>query len=88
MLLTLHLSGPSAAALIIPEQALVPEQGELYVYVVKAGKAEKRRITLRGRLPGEVVVGSGLTAGEKIVTEGTLRLRPGAPVRETQAPAR
>jgi len=88
MLLTLHLSGPSAAALVIPEQALVPEQGELYVYVVKGGKAEKRRITLRGRLPGEVVVGSGLTAGEKIVTEGTLRLRPGAAVRETQAPAR
>ena len=88
MLLTLHLSGPSAAALIIPEQALVPEQGELYVYVVNSGKAEKRRITLRGRLPGEVVVGSGLMAGEKIVTEGTLRLRPGAPVRETQAPAR
>jgi membrane fusion protein (multidrug efflux system) len=88
MLLTLHLSGPSAAALIIPEQALVPEQGELYVYVVKGAKAEKRRITLRGRLPGEVVVGSGLTAGEKIVTEGTLRLRPGASVRETPAPVR
>jgi membrane fusion protein (multidrug efflux system) len=88
MLLTLHLSGPSAAALIIPEQALVPEQGELYVYVVKGAKVEKRRITLRGRLPGEVVVGSGLTAGEKIVTEGTLRLRPGASVRETPAPVR
>lgn len=88
MLLSLHLSGPSAAAVVIPEQALVPEQGELYVFVVDGGKVEKRRITLRGRLPGEVVVGSGLAAGEKIVTEGTLRLKPGSPVRETQAAAR
>jgi membrane fusion protein (multidrug efflux system) len=55
---------------------------------VKDGKVEKRRITLRGRLPGEVVIGSGLVAGEKIVTEGTLRLRPGAPVRETRPAAR
>lgn len=88
MLLSLHLAGPSAAALVIPEQALVPEQGELYVFVVKTGKAEKRRVTLRGRLPGEVVLASGLSAGEKIVTEGTLRLRPGAPVREMPAAAR
>ncbi|MEY4377888.1 MAG: hypothetical protein RJB26_2438 [Pseudomonadota bacterium] len=88
MLLSLHLSGPSAAALVIPEQALVPEQGELYVFVVKGGKVEKRRVTLRSRLPGEVVLASGLTAGEKIVTEGTLRLRPGAPIREMQAAAR
>ncbi len=88
MLLSLHLSGPSAAGVVIPEQALVPEQGELYVFVVNGGKVEKRRITLRSRLPGEVVVGSGLVAGEKIVTEGTLRLRPGSSIRETQAAAR
>ena len=80
MLLTVRLAGSAARVLVIPEQALVPEQGDLYVYVVKDGKAEKRRITLRSRLPGEVVVGEGLVAGERVVTEGTLRLRPGATV--------
>ena len=80
MLLAVRLSGAATRALVIPEQALVPEQGDLYVYVVKDGKAEKRRIKLRSRLPGEVVVGEGLAAGEQVVTEGTLRLRPGAPV--------
>lgn len=88
MLLGLHLSGPSAAGVVIPEQALVPEQGELYVYLVQGGKAIKQRVVLRGRLPGEVIIASGLTVGEKIVVEGTLRLRPGTPVRETPAATR
>lgn len=87
MLLTVRLQGREAQSLVVPEQALVPEQGELYVYVVRDGKAEKRAIRLRSRLAGEVVVGEGLLAGERIVTEGTLRLRPGATVIESGNPA-
>ena len=37
-------------------------------------------LSLKGFAPGEVVVGEGLSAGEQVVTEGTLRLRPGAAV--------
>lgn len=82
MFLTVNLERPAVTAIVIPEQALVPEQGNLFVYVVAGGKAEKRPVTIRQRRPGDVQVASGLEVGEKVVIEGTLRLRPGAQVEE------
>ena len=34
------------------------------------------------RAPGRVEVAQGLAEGERVVTEGTLKLREGTPVRE------
>jgi membrane fusion protein (multidrug efflux system) len=69
-------------ALMIPEQAIVPEDTRHYVYVVSDGSAHKREITIGRRRPGEVEVLSGLTPDESIVVDGTLNLRDGAAVRE------
>ena len=44
------------------------------------GKAESREVFVGERRPGVVQIISGLSAGEQIVTEGTLRLRDGASV--------
>jgi membrane fusion protein, multidrug efflux system len=85
MFLTVQLERPSVTAIVIPEQALVPEQGKLYVYVVQGTTAEKRAVTIRQRRPGDVQVASGLQVGERLVVEGTLRLRPGAAVTEVPA---
>jgi len=85
MFLTVRLSRGAVDALLIPEQALVPEQGDMYVFVVKDGKAEKRRVRIGERRVGDVQVVEGLAAGDVVVTEGTQKLRDGSVVTLPQA---
>jgi membrane fusion protein (multidrug efflux system) len=66
----------------VPEEALVPLEDRQYVYLVTADKkAERREIKIGVRQVGFVEVVSGLKGGEKVVVEGTLKLRPDADVR-------
>jgi membrane fusion protein (multidrug efflux system) len=81
MFLTVRLSRAAADALLIPEEALVPEQGNVFVFVVKGEVAEKRQVRMGQRRVGEVQVLEGLADGELVVTEGTQKLRDGAAVR-------
>jgi membrane fusion protein (multidrug efflux system) len=81
MFLTVRLSRGATDALLVPEHALVPEQGDVYVFVVKDETAEKRRIRTGQRRVGDVQVVDGLVAGELVVTEGTQKLRDGVAVR-------
>lgn len=67
-------------ALIVPEQALVPQGKDRFVYRVADGKAALTKIEMGLRRPGEVEIRSGVSAGETIVLDGQLRLRDGAPV--------
>jgi membrane fusion protein (multidrug efflux system) len=81
MFLTVRLSRGATDALLVPEQALVPEQGDVYVFVINDGTAEKRRIHTGQRRVGDVQVIDGLSVGELVVTEGTQKLRDGSAVR-------
>jgi membrane fusion protein (multidrug efflux system) len=81
MLMTVALINNQRLALAVPEQSLVPLENKQYVYVVKEDKAERREVKIGARQPGFVEILSGLTRGEKVVVDGTLRLRPGATVR-------
>jgi len=81
MFLVVNLLREDATALMIPEQALVPEQSEQFVYVVNgAGVVERRRVRTGRRRPGQVEVLSGLSDGELVVAEGTQKVRPGGAV--------
>ena len=62
----------------VPPAAVMQDAEGACVWVVgKDGKAEKRRI-VRGRLDGDVqFVESGLSAGDRIVTDGTHRVSAG-----------
>jgi membrane fusion protein, multidrug efflux system len=82
MFMTAKISAAAAQALLIPEGAIVPEQGKTFVFVVKDGVASKREVTIGRRRPGEVQVTTGLTDGEHVVVEGTQKIRDGAPVLE------
>lgn len=82
MFLTVRLKEKRAPVVMISEQALVPEEGRQFVYVVAGGRAQKREITIGRRSPGKVEVISGLTPGETVVVEGTQKVRDGGPVRE------
>lgn len=85
MFLTVSVTQDHRPALVIPEEALVPEQARQFVYVVTGAKVAKREVTLGRREPGFVEIASGVTAGDAVVVEGTLKLRDGSPVRELTA---
>ncbi|HEX9207752.1 MAG TPA: efflux RND transporter periplasmic adaptor subunit [Steroidobacteraceae bacterium] len=87
MFLNVHLARGDADLLVVPEEALLPEQGDVYVYVARDGKATKRKIQTGQRRVGSVEVTAGLEPGEMVVTEGTQKLRDGASVKVQVAPA-
>jgi membrane fusion protein (multidrug efflux system) len=84
MFLTVQLAKEQRKALVIPEEALVPEQARQFVYVMKSGVVAKREVRIGRREPGRVEVAEGLVEGDRVVTEGTLKLREGAAVQELQ----
>jgi membrane fusion protein, multidrug efflux system len=71
----------SEPAVVVPSQAVQTGQKGTYVFVVKADStAEARPVKVGRRLAREVTIESGVTAGERVVTDGQLRLAPGARV--------
>jgi membrane fusion protein (multidrug efflux system) len=82
MFLTVSVAQDHRPALVIPEEALVPEQARQFVYVVNGAKVAKREVTLGRREPGFVEIANGVAAGDTVVIEGTLKLRDGAAVRD------
>jgi multidrug efflux system membrane fusion protein len=68
-------------AVVVPSQAVQSGQQGAYVFVVDAaGAAAVRPVTPGVSAGGRTVVEKGLEAGETVVTDGQLRLTPGATV--------
>jgi membrane fusion protein, multidrug efflux system len=82
MFMTVRLQGEVAPALLVPEGAIVPEQGHTYVFVIENGVAQRREVKLGKRRPGEVEIVDGLKEHERVVTEGTQNLRDGSVVND------
>ncbi len=80
MFMTVDLRRDRGDQLVAPEQSIVPEGTEQFVYVVNDGVVERRVVTLGRRIPGLVIIEEGLAAGEIIITEGTGRVREGSVV--------
>jgi len=73
-------------SVVVPTGAVAAGQQGDYVWVVKDGAGQLRPITVAQAGEQETVVQSGLAAGEQVVTEGQLRLVPGAKVEPLPAP--
>jgi len=67
-------------AVWIPEQAIVPRGQDAFVFRVSSGKAELVQVRTGMRKVGEVEILNGLAGGDLVVTEGTQKIGPGAPV--------
>ena len=68
-------------ALVVPAVAVQSGQQGPYVYVVGADHSAAVRPVTVARADGDdAVIGTGLAAGEEVVTDGQLRLRPGVKV--------
>jgi membrane fusion protein (multidrug efflux system) len=70
-----------ADAMVVPEQALMPQGTDQYVYKVVDGKVVRARVETGQRRDGKVEVVSGLAAGDTVVTAGHLKIRDGVAVR-------
>jgi len=72
-----------AAAVVVPTQAVQASQNGQFTFVVKPDKTVELR-TLKSSViyRGLTVITSGVNAGETVVTDGQLRLMPGAKVNE------
>jgi membrane fusion protein, multidrug efflux system len=68
-------------AILVPSEAIQSGQQGSHVFVVQPGmKVEMREVVVGESLDNETVVTSGLKAGETVVTDGQLKLIPGAKV--------
>jgi membrane fusion protein, multidrug efflux system len=67
--------------LVVPSSAVQTGQAGTYVFVINSDFSVESRPVVAGRsLDGETVIEKGLQAGDKVVTDGQLRLVPGARV--------
>jgi len=87
MFMSVELHRDRGEVLLAPEQAIVPEGTQQFVFVVNDGVVEKREVLLGRRIPGYVAVDDGLVAGEAVVTEGTDKIRQGSQVAVTERAA-
>lgn len=83
-----QLSGAvRTGAFRVPQRAVLEGPKGKFVFVVgQEGKAEIRPVSTDEWHDGDIVVTSGLKAGEQVIVDGVLKLGPGAPV-QVGAPA-
>jgi membrane fusion protein, multidrug efflux system len=82
----LVLDTQKSAVLVPNEAAQISQQGP-FVFVVKADDtAELRPVTLGQRQGSDVVIATGLAAGERVVLAGQLLVRPGGKVHVGEGP--
>jgi multidrug efflux system membrane fusion protein len=76
-------------AIVVPTQAVQTGQSGQYVYVVKNDLTVESRPVSMNRTQGPLsIVAKGLQPGERVVTDGQLRLAPGAKVEIKQTQGR
>lgn len=79
--------GVTSGGILIPQGAVQRDpKGNAMVTIVNAkGAAETRPVTL-GQIQGDKwLVTSGLSTGDKVITEGLQKVRPGAPIKPVPA---
>ncbi|NTU45959.1 MAG: efflux RND transporter periplasmic adaptor subunit, partial [Chlorobiaceae bacterium] len=72
--------------LLVPQAATVELQDKVFVFLVGSGnRVKKQSITVTGKSGNNYIVGSGLKAGDSIVTAGTEKLPDGTVIKPLSA---
>ena len=76
-------------AVTVPAEAVQQGPEGSILFVVKPDNGvETRKVEVLAMRDGLAVIGKGLQNGETVVTDGQLRLTPGAKVQQATAPAK
>jgi len=82
------ISEPGAASgsmgIVVPATALRRDNARDVVFVAANGRAERRAVNVGSQNENEVVITSGLTAGERVVVEGPAELADGDAIEEAR----
>ncbi len=70
---------------MMPEEAVIPQGSDSYVFVINGTKAQRKKITLGERQAGTVEVVEGLMTGDRVITAGVMKLKDGSDVAEQKA---
>ena len=75
-------SGAGSAALSVPIDAVkLDSDNRRFVWLAVGGKAKQQYVTIGDFTDGGVIVTSGLSAGDKVITEGSQKVSQGMAVR-------
>jgi membrane fusion protein (multidrug efflux system) len=73
-------------ALVVPQAAVqIDQAGRFVLLVTKDNKVQVQRVTIGDERDGLYVVRSGLQAGDRVITEGLQKVRPGMVVDPAEA---
>ncbi len=86
MFMSLTLTLSRRDALVVPEEAVIFQAAETYVFTIEDGTAKLTRVRTSARRDGYIVVEEGITEGEPIVIKGLQRVRDGRKVEVLNAP--
>lgn len=81
MLLTVAIEAAARTAPAVPELALVGEGEQSFVFTIVDGKAKRVPVRTGLRQDGLVEIVEGLKPGQRVVTEGVVKIADGQPVR-------
>lgn len=74
--------------IMIAERAIGTDQNRKFVYVVNdQNMVEYREVKIGQSILGDRIILSGLSSGDRVITEGIIRIRPGMPVDPKMADA-
>lgn len=68
-------------AILIPNEAIIPVLKGKIVYIQKDGKAQEVKVEAGTRTDENIVITSGLKAGDTVLTTGSMALKKDAPVK-------
>jgi membrane fusion protein (multidrug efflux system) len=70
------------SALVVPKRSVLEGPQDKFVYVVNAeSKAEARPVEVGEWVAGGWIINKGLQPGDRVIVDGVMKLRPGAPVK-------
>ncbi len=79
MLLTVSLQTATRENLAVPESALVQRNGRVFVYQLAAdNRVSLKEVQLGGRFDGFAEILGGVNSGDRVVSEGVLKIRDNA----------
>ncbi len=85
------LNSQSGKRVQVPYKAVLEQMGEFFVFVSQDTIAKQHKVKLGPRIGSDVVIMSGVNAGDKVITDGFQRLRDGGKIttgNTAQAPAK